>query len=58
MEIVASTHDPWDELVLEAAINGQAAAIVTFNVKDLQIATRSFGIEVIRPKDALKRIAP
>ena len=47
-----------NELVLEAAINGRAAAIVTFNVKDLLPAERSFGISVIRPGDALKRIQP
>jgi putative PIN family toxin of toxin-antitoxin system len=49
-------HDPGDELVLEAAVNGQASAIVTFNVKDMQTAERSFGIAVIRPGEALKRI--
>ena len=49
-------HDPGDELVMEAAINGQAAAVVTFNVKDLQAIERSFGIAVIRPGEALKRI--
>jgi predicted nucleic acid-binding protein len=27
-------RDPTDELVLEAAVNGQAAAIVTFNRRD------------------------
>jgi predicted nucleic acid-binding protein len=51
-------HDPGDELVLEAAVNGQAAAIVTFNEKDLREARHSFGIDVIRPGEALKRIAP
>lgn len=49
-------HDPGDELVVEAAINGQASAIVTFNVKDLQAIERSFEIAVIRPGEALKRI--
>ena len=51
-------HDPSDELVLEAAVNGRADAIVTFNVKDLRDAERSFGIAVIRPGEALKRIKP
>ena len=51
-------HDPGDELVLEAAVNGRAAAIVTFNEKDLREARRSFGIDVIRPGEALKRIDP
>ena len=51
-------HDPGDELVLEAAVNGQASAIVTFNEKDLREAQASFGIPVIRPGEALRRIAP
>ncbi|MGA3136054.1 MAG: PIN domain-containing protein [Terracidiphilus sp.] len=51
-------HDPGDELVLEAAVNGRADAIVTFNVKDLRDAERSFGIAVIRPGEALRRIKP
>lgn len=51
-------RDPGDELVLEAAVNGQAAAIVTFNESHLREAHRSFGIEVIRPAEALRRIHP
>jgi len=51
-------HDPGDELVLEAAVNGRAEAIVTFNVKDLRDAEHSFGIDVIRPGEALRRIKP
>jgi putative PIN family toxin of toxin-antitoxin system len=46
-------RDPGDELVLEAAVNGRADAIVTFNEKDLREARRSFGIAVIRPGEAL-----
>ena len=49
-------HDPGDELVLEAAVNGRASAIVTFNEKGLREAWQSFGIEVIRPGEALRRI--
>jgi predicted nucleic acid-binding protein len=48
-------RDPGDELVLEAAVNGQADAIVTFNESHLREA-RSFGVEVIRPAEALRRI--
>ena len=50
--------DPGDELVLEAAVNGRAFAIVTFNEKHLREAERSFGIAVIRPSEALRRIKP
>ena len=49
-------HDPGDELVLEAAVNGQASAIVTFNEKDLRPARQGFGIAVIRPGEALQQI--
>lgn len=51
-------RDPGDELVLEAAVNGRADAIVTFNEKDLRDARQSFGIDVIRPGEALRRIEP
>ena len=50
-------RDPGDELVLEAAVNGQADAIVTFNQSHLREA-RNFGIAVIRPAEALRRINP
>ena len=48
-------HDPGDEMILEAAVNGQADAIVTFNESHLREA-RNFGVEVIRPAEALRRI--
>ena|SRR5277367_4219210 len=51
-------HDPGDELVLEAAVNGRASAIVTFNERDLREAELSFGIAVIPPSEALRRIEP
>lgn len=49
-------RDPGDELVLEAAVNGQADAIVTFNESHLREARQAFGIDVIRPAEALRRI--
>lgn len=49
-------RDPGDELVLEAAVNGQADAIVTFNESHLREARKGFGIDVIRPAEALRRI--
>ena len=48
-------RDPSDEMVLEAAINGRANAIATFNVRDFTPAGR-FGVSVLRPSELLKRI--
>jgi putative PIN family toxin of toxin-antitoxin system len=49
-------RDPGDELVLEAAVNGQANAIVTFNQKDFGEIPMKFSVEVLAPVDALRRI--
>jgi predicted nucleic acid-binding protein len=50
-------RDPSDELVLEAAVNGQAAAIVTFNRRrDLGIAPMRFGIAVLSPAEAIRKV--
>jgi putative PIN family toxin of toxin-antitoxin system len=49
-------RDPGDELVLEAAVNGGVAAIVTFNEKDFREVHRSFGIEILRPGIVLERM--
>jgi predicted nucleic acid-binding protein len=51
-------RDPVDELVLEAAVNGRASAIVTFNERDLREARASFDIEVLRPGEVLRRLKP
>ncbi len=48
--------DPGDEMVLEAAVNGQADAIVTFNRRDFGTAPERFGVEVLAPREALARI--
>ena len=47
-------HDAADEMVLEAAVNGQADALVTFNLKDFLPAAPSLGVEVIAPVTALR----
>lgn len=47
--------DVADEMVLETAINGQAAAIVTFNARHFTAAER-FGIAVLWPEAILRRI--
>jgi len=49
-------RDANDEMVLEAAINGQADTIVTFNRRDYGNIAKRFGIEVLKPSDALERI--
>jgi len=43
-------------MVLEAAVNGQADALVTFNVGDFGIISVRFAIPVLRPRDAIMRI--
>jgi putative PIN family toxin of toxin-antitoxin system len=51
-------RDPADEFVLEAAVNGQADAIVTFNVRDFGAAPGRFGVGVWKPIEALRRLEP
>ena len=48
--------DPIDELVLEAAVNGQADALVTHNVRDFQGAARLFNLRVLLPREMLKEL--
>jgi putative PIN family toxin of toxin-antitoxin system len=48
--------DADDDMVLETAVNGRADGIVTFNRCDLAAAEREFGIEVLSPGDALRRL--
>jgi putative PIN family toxin of toxin-antitoxin system len=49
-------RDPNDEMVLEAAVNGRAEALVTFNVRDYGTAASQFGVEVLLPREAITRI--
>jgi putative PIN family toxin of toxin-antitoxin system len=49
-------RDPNDEMVLEAAINGQTDALVTHNVADFKIAGERFKIPVLRPADLLRKV--
>src|SRR2546422_3979666 len=51
-------RDPNDEMVLEAAVNGRADALVTFNRRDFGDAPLQFGVAVLFPRDALARIKP
>ena len=47
---------PNDEMVLEAAVNGGADAVVTFNVRNYGTAASQFGVEVLLPREAIARI--
>jgi predicted nucleic acid-binding protein len=51
-------RDPNDEMVLEAAVNGRADALVTFNLRDYGTAPAQFGVEVLLPREAIARIKP
>jgi len=51
-----SLPDPGDELVLEAAVAAGAGWIVTHNVRDLAAGAARFGVEVVRPGEALRRL--
>ena len=45
-----------DDMVLEAAVNGRADGIVTFNLRDFVSAAEQFGIAVMSPGEAVKRL--
>jgi len=49
-------RDPSDEMVLEAAINGRADALVTCNVKHFAASGDRFGMPVLRPPDLLGEV--
>jgi putative PIN family toxin of toxin-antitoxin system len=50
-------RDADDDMVLEAAINGRADALVTHNVSDFFEAAARFSVPVLRPADILRRIS-
>jgi predicted nucleic acid-binding protein len=49
-------RDPNDEMVLEAAVNGRADVIVTFNLRNCGAVPKTFGIEVMKPSTAIRRV--
>ncbi len=51
-------RDPADELVLEAAVNGRADALVTHNVRHFAPAMESFRLRVLTPQQCLQEIGP
>jgi putative PIN family toxin of toxin-antitoxin system len=48
--------DPGDEMMLEAAINGHADALVTHNVRDFVRPAKRFGLPMVRPGELVKRL--
>jgi predicted nucleic acid-binding protein len=48
--------DSGDDLVLETAVNGQADVVVTFNRRHFARATALFGLEILAPADAVRRL--
>jgi len=46
--------DPDDEMVLDAAVNGRADALVTHNLADFSAVTLRFGLTVLTPGQVLK----
>jgi predicted nucleic acid-binding protein len=52
------SREPNDEMVLEAAINGRADALVTCNVADFAGPADRFRISELRPGDLLKKVKP
>lgn len=49
-------RDAGDEMVLEAAVNGGASAIVTFNRRDFRMAAARFALDLLRPGELLRRL--
>jgi putative PIN family toxin of toxin-antitoxin system len=49
-------RDPNDEMVLETAVNGGADGLVTFNIRDYGTAAARFGVEILLPREAIRRI--
>ena len=50
--------DASDDVVLEAAVNGMADALVTHNVRDFQVAAERFDLRVLTPQMCLKEMKP
>jgi putative PIN family toxin of toxin-antitoxin system len=51
-----AVRDPDDDMVLEAAANGRADAIVTFNIRDFGKVAERIGVEVLSPGETWKRL--
>lgn len=49
-------RDADDDMILEAALSGHADMLVTFNLRDFKPVASTLGIDVVTPREALKRI--
>lgn len=49
-------RDAADEMVLDTAVNGRAEALVTFNRRDFSGVVERFAVEILSPREALRRI--
>ncbi len=49
-------RDENDDMVLEAAVNGRAEALVTFNERDFIPAAARFNLTLARPPQILERL--
>ena len=50
-------RDPADEMVLEAAVNGRADALVTFNRRDFGNVPAQFGVALQSPQETLRSLS-
>ena len=48
--------DAGDDLVLETAVNGRADNVITFNRRHFEPAAMPFGLKILAPADAVKRL--
>ena len=48
--------DVGDDLVLETAVNGRAEIVVTFNRRHFEPAATRFGLDILAPADAVRRL--
>jgi predicted nucleic acid-binding protein len=48
--------DPGDDLVLETAVNGHAEVVITFNRRRFEPTAARFGIEIVAPSEAGRRL--
>jgi putative PIN family toxin of toxin-antitoxin system len=49
-------RDPSHEMVLEAAVKGQADALVTYNIRDFDMAGKRFAVRILSPPDLLRMV--